>query len=207
MLAGRRCVHQQWHGELLIVHHHRQHSLLWVWRRCVHQQWHGELLIMHHHGQQSSLLVAWRRCPCLFRHRHNDVLLDHRQHSFWIGACSCSKLPITPMEKMLTRLLALILACATATDASVNFSRYVPHRPSKVPIAPMGFSHILRVCLQGGGVFVNSGTVTFSSCTITGNSAQSVRAHAQKFPSPRWDFHMLCAYARRAAVSLFGVAR
>ena len=42
------------------------------------------------------------------------------------------------MEKMLTRLLALILACATATDASVNFSRYVPHRPSKVPIAPMG---------------------------------------------------------------------
>ena len=27
-LAGRRCVHQQWHGELLIVHHHWQHSLL-----------------------------------------------------------------------------------------------------------------------------------------------------------------------------------
>ena len=26
VLAGRRCVHQQWHGELLIVHHHRQHS-------------------------------------------------------------------------------------------------------------------------------------------------------------------------------------
>ena len=93
------------------------------------------------------LVFTGRRCLCLFRHRHNDVLLDHRQHSFWIGACSCSKLPI----------------------------------------APMRFLHVLRLCLQGGGVYVESGTVTFSSCTITGNSATSVRAHAQKFPSPRWE--------------------
>ena len=34
------------------------------------------------------LVFTGRRCLCLFRHRHNDVLLDHRQHSFWIGACS-----------------------------------------------------------------------------------------------------------------------
>ena len=40
-------------------------------------------------------------------------------------------------------------------------------------------------CLQGGGgVLVSSGTVTISSCTISGNSAGYVRAHAQKFPSP-----------------------
>ena len=107
-------------------------------RRCLHLEWHGDLLIVHHHWQLS-----------------------------WI--CACSR--------------------------------------SKVPIAPMGFSHVLRVCLQGGGVRIDGGTVTFSSCTITGNTAYYVRAHAQKFPSPRWDFHMLCAYARRAAVSLFGVAR
>ena len=87
-------------------------------RRCVHQQWHGELLIVHHHGQHSLL-------------------------------CACSR--------------------------------------SKVPIAPMGFSHVLRLCLQGGGVYVQSGTVTFSSCTITGNTATYVRAHAQNFPSPRWE--------------------
>ena len=49
------------------------------------------------------------------------------------------------------------------------------------------------VRLQGGGVYVYGGSVTFSSCTITGNSAGYVRAHAQKFPSPRWDFHMFCA--------------
>ena len=43
----------------------------------------------------------------------------------------------------------MILACATATDASVNFSRYVPQRPSKVPIAPMGkmLTRLLRLSL------------------------------------------------------------
>ena len=75
---------------------------------------------------------------------------------------------------------------------------YVPSAPetSKVPFAPMVFPHILRVCLQGGGVFVNSGTVTFSSCTITGNTAYYVRAHAQKFPSPQWENALLTCQIR-----------
>ena len=51
----------------------------------------------------------------------------------------------------------------------------------------MGFSHVLRFCLQGGGVYVQGGTASFSLCTITGNTAYYVRAHAQKFPSPRWE--------------------
>ena len=66
----------------------------------------------------------------------------------------------------------------------------------------MGFSHVLRFCLQGGGVYIGGGTVSFSLCTITGNTAGDVRAHAQKFPSPRWDFYMFCACACRAVVSL-----
>ena len=147
-------------------------------RRCLCREWHGDLLIVHHHWQLSSI-------------------------------CACSR--------------------------------------SKVPIAPMGFSHVCaRLCLQGGGVLVHSGTVTFSSCTITGNTATGVRAHAQnfpsplpiapmgilltrlprlllystpvnysryvpprprKFPSPRWDFHMFCACACRAAVPSSVVAR
>ena len=47
----------------------------------------------------------------------------------------------------------------------------------------MGDSHFAR-CLQGGGVVVEGegGSVTFDSCTITGNTASSVRA--QNFPSP-----------------------
>ena len=56
----------------------------------------------------------------------------------------------------------------------------------------MGYSHVLCLCLQGGGVYVASGTVTFSSCIITGNTAYWVRTHAQNFPSPQWDFHMVC---------------
>ena len=83
-------------------------------------------------------------------------------------------------------VLALTHACTTA-NASVNYRRYVPQRPSKVPIAPMGFSNVWRLCLQGGGVLIYGGTVSFSLCTITGNTAYYVRAHAQKFPSPRWE--------------------
>ena len=62
----------------------------------------------------------------------------------------------------------------------------------KLPIAPMGFSQVSRLCLQGGGVFIGGGTVSFSSCAITGNTAAYVRAHAQKFPSPRWEFLLTC---------------
>jgi hypothetical protein len=39
-------------------------------------------------------------------------------------------------------------------------------------------------CLQGGGVYVGSGTVTITSSSIYANTASYVRAHVQKFPSP-----------------------
>ena len=130
LFAGRRCLCPEWLSELLIMHHHGQHSLpsmcsrsklpidpmgfshvlFCAWlagRRCEHQQWQGELLIVHHHGQHSLLC-----------------------------ACSRSKVPIAPMGKSLT-CLPLTHACTTA-NASVNYSRYMPKRPSKVPIAPMG---------------------------------------------------------------------
>ena len=48
----------------------------------------------------------------------------------------------------------------------------------------MGDSHFAR-CLQGGGVWVQGGSVTFDSCTITDNFAPSVRAHACKLPIAR----------------------
>ena len=47
------------------------------------------------------------------------------------------------------------------------------HRPDVI------FTWVSRLCLQGGGVFVQGGTVTLSSCTISGNTAFSVRAHLQ----------------------------
>jgi hypothetical protein len=52
---------------------------------------------------------------------------------------------------------------------------------SKLPIAPMGDLRLAR-CLQGGGVYINSGTVTITSSSIYGNTASEVCAHLQKFP-------------------------
>ena len=50
---------------------------------------------------------------------------------------------------------------------------------------PNGISTCFALCLQGGGVYVQDGTVTFSSCTIIGNTAvNGVRAHAQESPLP-----------------------
>ncbi len=61
------------------------------------------------------------------------------------------------------------------------------------PIAPMGDSRVAR-CLQGGGVYVSSGTVTITSSSIYGNTAYFVRDQVQKFPSPRWEFLLTCPY-------------
>ena len=51
----------------------------------------------------------------------------------------------------------------------------------------MGFSHVLGLCLQGGGVHIGDGTVTISSCTITGNTARDVRTHVQISHRPHAD--------------------
>jgi hypothetical protein len=58
-------------------------------------------------------------------------------------------------------------------------------------IAPMGNPY-LAPYLQGGGVFVNSGTVSIVNSQVYSNRASPyVRAHAQEFPSPQWDTHVL----------------
>jgi hypothetical protein len=60
---------------------------------------------------------------------------------------------------------------------------------SKFPIAPMGDSRV-ACCLQGGGVYfyiVYGGTVSIVNSQIYSNTANGVRANAQKFPLPRWE--------------------
>ena len=129
VLAGWRCAHRRWHGDLLIVHHNWQHSLL-----C---------------------------------------------------ACSLSKVPIAPMGKLLTCLRRLTLAQLRPTLWSTT--ERTCRRDLEISHGPHGR---LMFCsfLQGGGVFVYSGTVTMTSCSITGNTASgSVRSHVQNFPSPRWE--------------------
>ena len=56
------------------------------------------------HGRLTfCLLFAGRRCLRRFRHGHDNVLLDLREYSL-LCACSCSKVPITPMGKSRTCL-------------------------------------------------------------------------------------------------------
>ncbi len=143
----------------------------------------------------------------------------------------------------IAHVLAPTHACTTA-NAPVNYSRYVPQRPCKVPIAPMGrwltcpnrlssfnsdrylvlsgictcqprlqTSHrphgrltTFACCLQGGGVYVGSGTVTITSSSIYGNTAYDVRAHVQKVPSPQWATRVLLVVCR-VVVSVSGEAQ
>ena len=86
--------------------------------------------------------------------------------------------PIAPMGKLLTCLPDSRLHNCERFGQPY-YSGYVPQKPCNFPIAPMGDSRFDR-CLQGGGVYVSSGTVAISSSTISGNSASSVRAHALK---------------------------
>ena len=144
------------------------------------------------------LVLAGRWCRCGGWHSDHLIVHHHRQHSFWIGACSCSKLPIAPMG---------IPAHLPNRLSSFNSDRYLvlsgictcqprlqtSHRPDGKCLVDMSISILIfddGCCLD---------LPVWSTCHL--------RLKLQKFPLPRWDFHMLCAYARRAAVSLFGVAR
>ena len=80
---------------------------------------------------------------------------------------------------------------ATSVGTMCALTLNSSHRPDGI------FTQFLHLCLQGGGVIIYSGTVTLSSCTITGNTAHWVRAHAQKFPSPQWETHVLLVVAGR----------
>ena len=147
-------------------------------RRCLGLEWLGDLLIVHHH---------WR-------------------HSYQLCACSRSKFPIAPMG--FSHLSHFVLAGWRRVHRRWHGELLIVHHHwqhsywsacscSKVPIAPMGLSDVLRLCLQGGAVGVQSGSVTFSSCTITGNTATGfVCAHVRKFPSPRLE-NALLTYPNR----------
>ena len=92
------------------------------------------------------------------------------------------------MGKLLTRLPRLTLAQLRTTLRSTTGGA-CRREIEKFPSTRWDFHMFVAcLCLQGGGVMVwGGGTVSFSSCSITGNTASYVRAHAQKFPSPRWE--------------------
>ena len=67
--------------------------------------------------------------------------------------------------------------------------RLWPKRSSQCPDGMLTFC----VRLQGGGVRIDSGDVSFTSCSIYSNEATYVSAGAQTiFPLPRRGAHLLC---------------
>ena len=88
-------------------------------------------------------LFAGRWCPCWGWHSVNRELPDLLQHSF-LCAHSSSKLPIAPMGTLLTCLPRLTLA-QLRTLRSTKQAVRAAENLKKVPIAPLGDSHVLLV--------------------------------------------------------------
>ena len=96
-----------------------------------------------------------------------------------------------PGGKMADMPKSTLIFCVGLIFGSIR-DMYVPATPANFPSPRWDFHMSRALCFQGGGVRVESGTVSFSSCTITGNSAGYVRAHVLNFPSPRWEFLLTC---------------
>ncbi len=92
-----------------------------------------------------------------------------------------------------------ISSCTISGNQDPNFgaTRVRATETSKFPIAPLGDSRFAR-CLQGGGVAVLGGAVSIVNSQIYSNTAASVRAHLQKFPSPPWETHVWLDVCREA---------
>ena len=114
-----------------------------------------------------------------------------------------SMFPIAPMGKWLTCLPRLSLAqlrptLRSTTDGTCHRDLEFSHRSD-------GRLTFCSLFVQGGGVSVESGTVSIVNSQVYSNQATNVRARLQKFPLPPWETHVLLV-ACRAAVSLSRVA-
>jgi hypothetical protein len=143
------------------------------------------------------------RCWCLCPGWHSGHLNVHHQweHSF-LCARSSPKVPTTLMGTLLTRLTRFSVAQLRPTLRSTTGGARCRDLESSHCL--MRHSRFAR-CLQGGGVYVQGGTVAISWCTISGNTAyDTVRAHLRKFPhttgkiADALDSTLVCTCARLA---------
>ena len=132
MLAGRRCVHRQWHGELLIVHHHWQHS---CWSACSTQKFPSP-------RWENALLT----CPIRFSSFMMGAASKTTSMEYVPSAPESSKVPIP--DGIFT-WFALVLAGRRCEHLQCHSELLIVHHHgqhgsicacsrSKVPIAPMG---------------------------------------------------------------------
>ena len=93
--------------------------------------------------------------------------------------------------------LALILACITVTDASMNDSKYVPQRPRKFPSPRWETADALASTLA---------YTTAADAPVNYSLMYVHQRLTQNFPSPRWDFHMFgaCLCLQGGGVMVWG---
>ena len=104
-----------------------------------------------------------------------------------VPACSCSEFPIPDGKVADVLALSHLHNC----ECSGQLQDVRAAETLKSSHHPHGRRRFAR-CLQGGGVYVSSGTVTISSCTISGNTASYVRAHVQNFPIAPMGKLLMC---------------
>ena len=100
------------------------------------------------------------------------------------GICACQPRLQTSHrpDGKVADALASTLACTTAANASVIFSKYVPQRTLKTSHRP-----------HGKMADMPKSTLIFQFGSLFGSIRDLyVPATPANFPSPRWDFHMFC---------------
>ena len=112
--------------------------------------------------------------------------------------CTCRR----DLQKFPSPLWEFLLTCPIDSHLSIRidiwfYQGYVrASHTCKLPIAPMGK---WLTCLP---------RLTLAQLrTLLSTTVGTCHRDLENFPSPRWDFHMFCACACRAAVSLSTAAR
>jgi hypothetical protein len=183
LFAGRWC-HCRGQSNLVIVHHHWEYS----WR-CACSSLKFPMVSMG--NLRFCLFFAGRRCLCLGWHGDLVIVRHHWQHSY-LCACSHSKSPIAPMGTWLTCLPRLTLAQLRTLRSTSGGACHRDLEDSHHP--------------HGSLADMPQSTLLFG--LIFGSTRHMyVPATPANFPSPRWDFHIVCACAFRAAVFTSVVAR
>jgi len=146
------------------------------------------------HGRLTCcLLLAGRWCLRRFWQGHDNVFLDLREYSLRC-ACSCSKVPIAPMGRLLTCLPQLSLAQLRMTLWSTT--ECTCRRDLKFPHCPDGrFADALAFTLAWQ---LRPTLLSTTVCTCHRDLEIS--------PLPPWETHVLLVVCR-AAVSLSMVAQ
>jgi hypothetical protein len=122
----RRCLRWKWHGDHLIVHHQWQHSWTGACKPC--------LQIRIPDGKIADVLASRLSLTRLSLIQLRPMLWSTKG----LGTCHRDLENFPSPDGKIAYVLASTLACTTANVISVNYSLYVPQRPSKVPIASMG---------------------------------------------------------------------